>query len=302
MVKTSRKLGEYRSQVTWLGQVKWSVLHRQEPACWDHLLVGFNIAIRRNLNHMIEDAASGMSFQVEVAVIRQTDGRRPSCSGAVFAAQLVLIGKHVAGRAAEMTGIALLAILTFVFEANATQGCSSDHRCAPNDLVESSAAAVKVVGSFIASQRVSETIKGKAGVADAVGKAPDGGTEVWRVRDIVAGRIETENNVRAFPARVRNRERHQDGAVREDLGFQLVIVPETEQVHAILERGVWVPAADHVALPPTKLHTMPAAVLRQGTARVPDGDAKACEPHVSSREGAAANWTLILRETHKKGR
>src|SRR5262249_6219429 len=127
-------------------------------------------------------------------------------------------GKQRVGHAdRELARVSLLAVLADVTKLDRRTVWPGDVLCLPDNLVESLEATMKRVGAVVHGQSVVAAVEREGPPGDAVGHAPDRGTEVGVAGEVAFQRVEAKDDVSRLPLPVRYVELGDDRAVRHHL-------------------------------------------------------------------------------------
>jgi hypothetical protein len=182
---------------------------------------------------LVVDHAGVLAGEVEVAVVRQVHDGRLVGRRLVIDAEGVVVGQGVRDGGVEVAGVAFLAVLTEVVEADGRAVLALRLLGAPDDLVETLHAAVEVVGAVVRREGVLFAVEGELALGDAVGVAAGDGAEERVAGEVAVEVLEAEDDVAGVAVLVRHVQLGDDAAVVGDLGDDAVLVGEGVQLHRL---------------------------------------------------------------------
>jgi hypothetical protein len=172
--------------------------------------------------------------QVEVRVIRETDGRGHIGPGFVADRQRAVVVKCVAHGRHERARKTRVAFGRFVRQDERAVGFPR----APERPVKARRAAVQMVRALVAVERVRDAVEREARIGDPVRPASDRPAEVRAARQVFGWRVVAEQYVRNAARAVGRMPRHERGAEVADRDAHAVRVAQREKLHGVAARQV----------------------------------------------------------------
>ncbi|MPM41369.1 hypothetical protein SDC9_88024 [bioreactor metagenome] len=150
--------------------------------------------IRLDLKRLIENRAAALTGQIEVRVIGQIDDGVRVRYRKVADGEHVVLGERIDHHDGETAGEVFVPVRA---EERKGDGVFFGFRF-PNLFIKAFASAVAAVFKVVCKDLVLHAVERKAGLADAVGDAPDGGAKKHGVLAVLFQRVVTEHNVHQF--------------------------------------------------------------------------------------------------------
>ena len=238
--------------------------HGPDLAGGDLGIVGRRVLIGVDRQMMPENVAVPFAGKVEVAVLRQVDGRGVIRRCGVIDDQLVARSQGIRHAGVDGARIAFFAVSADVVERHARLLAAAERHARPQNFVEARAPAVQMMPSVVRGQKVARAVEREPRVRDAVRASADHGAEVAGPRQVAVERIEPEYDIVHAPVAIGRAQRRNDRSVADEPDLELMRIGQ--RVHVDLSAAGQCPEDR----PAVVHHADPNLEIRESALTLPD--------------------------------